>query len=275
MENRDNNKRMAALPAWEDDRAAMSLNTNMRTHAPFVMTQYQSRSDLGYCIISTWAPHVVCKVHTFQTHPAREVEASGYTDPKYDKLKKNEQERFAWLQQRRLAFRNGEEALRRGMTVRGLMESRGHVYDEELDEPRVVCKVPGLNVYLELYGLLDNVQGDDIDWESQHGIYKTLEYMSLWAVNSFEERDRQRFRSHNDDYQPLPEWHDAYNRDFRPWMSKKIGIGLTYIDPSRRADYMHTHISNPRNGEVGMIRELKRENVRLAEQGEHPEEYGK
>ena len=48
--------------------------TNMRQHAPFIVTTYQGRSDLEYCIIATSSPMIVCKIHVFFTSRAEKYD---------------------------------------------------------------------------------------------------------------------------------------------------------------------------------------------------------
>ena len=140
--------------------------SGMQFHAPFIVTKYQQRSDLGDCIISTRPPYITCKIHGFKT-----AAAAGRTDnPKLVAMaEREEQARVEYLQQRQQAFRNRIEADRQDITIRQLIEQQGRVYDEELDEPRIVCKVPGLNVYLELVGCLQPLPDEDPEWLGDNG----------------------------------------------------------------------------------------------------------
>ena len=109
----DNNRKqwVSVLPAWDEN--VHSFMVNMSNHAPFIVTRSQGRSDLGDCVISLEAPHIVCKIHAFKTHPVKAI-TPGQIKPKQKKYGENEERRFNWLQQRREAFRNGQEARKRG-----------------------------------------------------------------------------------------------------------------------------------------------------------------
>ena len=159
MENQINNQ-VQPTPIWDGEISQYNQHfmSGMQFHAPFIVTKFQQRSDLGDCIISTRPPYLVCKIHGFKTA----VAVNRTDNPKLVAMaEREEQSRLEYLQQRQIAFRNRIEADRQGITIRQLIEQQGRVYDEELDEPRIVCKVPGLNVYLELVGCLAPVPADE------------------------------------------------------------------------------------------------------------------
>ncbi len=261
------------LPIWEIGGKGR-FSPAMQYNVPFVYTAFQQRSDLGGCIISTFAPHLVCKLRSFRTH-VTEVEGRDAMNAKNRDIADNQERlRIEYLEQRRIAFENGIEASRQGITVKELIEQQGRVYDEEFDEPRMVVKVPGLNVYLELFGCLD-ILDDEIDWNGEHGVYDTLEKMALWAQNIWDRKDRRPRATDKQDPQPLPEWNEDYNPMLYPTMYRKRGIGLTFIDPSRRPELLHSHAPAEDKDKHGMVRQLKQATADLAAQGIAPEDYGK
>lgn len=270
MENQFNT--VQPNPIWDGELSQYSQHfmSSMQFHAPFIVTKYQQRSDLGDCIISTRPPYITCKIHGFKT-----AAAAGRTDnPKLVAMaEREEQARVEYLQQRQQAFRNRIEADRQDITIRQLIEQQGRVYDEELDEPRIVCKVPGLNVYLELVGCLQPLPDEDPEWLGDNGILATLDSMMQWAQNIYDRADRRARASQFSDIQPLDSWIDPYDPDLRPWMPRKRGLGHTYIDPSRRPDLLHSKAPQGA-ADYGMIRTIKEATANNAAQGIAPEDYG-
>ena len=267
--NKSRKEYVSSLPAWNED--VFKFVGDMATHAPFIVTRSQGRSDLGDCVISLEAPHIVCKIHAFKTHPVKAF-TPGQMKPKQKKYGENEERRFNWLQQRREAFRNGQEARKRGITVRQYVTGLGMVYDEEIDEPRIIIKVPGLNVYLELLGCLDNVDEAHTDFAA---ILAELEKMGRWSLNIYTMQDRRAYASDAHDYQPLPEWHDNYNCHLRPWMPYRRGLGFTFIDPSRREDdYLHLHSSDIDKEDYERIKAKRQAQIIMARRGIAPGNYG-
>jgi len=270
-------KQLQALPIWDGELSQFSqaFLTGMQFHAPFIVTHYQQRSDLGQCIISTRAPHFVCKIHSFKTNFEAKPGKDGYNE-KYRDLTLREQKcRHEWLEQRAQAFQNAQDADRQGISVRQLIEGQNHVYDEEFDEPRIIVKVPGLNAYLELLGCLDRIDADDIDWVGEYGVLQTLDHMALWAQNIWDRQDRRPRASSILDPQPLPEWEENYDPELRPFMPKKRGIGQTFIDPSRRPELQHSLAPVFDREKHGMVKQLKAYTANLASDGIAPENYGK
>lgn len=240
----DNRGREAvvALPVWEDSNVEPEIISDMRFHSPFIYTKgfsFHSFSDLGDCIISTFAPNMVCRVHTFRTHVGKnEEDVNMITKGMFGLITRNENKRMTWLQQRAKAFRNAEQAQQQHTTIRELIENRGGVYDEEFDEPRVIAKVPGLNVYLEFVGFLGRVvidyENNEKIWNGEHGVYATMKYMSLWLTSSFSKNERRRYQSFPSDWQPLDEWRQGYNSELEPWKPKRMGFGFQNYDYVRR-----------------------------------------
>ena len=273
MENQINNQ-VQPTPIWDGEISQYNQHfmSGMQFHAPFIVTKFQQRSDLGDCIISTRPPYIVCKFHGFKTA----VAVNRTDNPKLVAMaEREEQARVEYLQQRQQAFRNRIEADRQGITIRQLIEQQGRVYDEELDEPRIVCKVPGLNVYLELVGCLAPVPADeDIEWVGEKGVLSTLDSMMEWSQNIFDRQDRRARATQSTDPQPLTSWCNPYDPELRPWMPRKRGLGHTYIDPSRRPDLLFSKAPQG-SADLGMIRTIKQATADNAARGIAPEDYGK
>ncbi len=263
-----NFKFVEPLAIWDGNLNQYSQHfmTGMQFHGPFIATKVQARNDLGDCIIATKPPHLVCRVHDFRTCYAADA-----GERTIQIAENQERLRREYLYQRAAAFDNEREASRQGIAVRQLIEGQGRVYDEELDEPRIVCKVPGLNVYLELVGCLDAVDIDDIDWGA---VLDTLDKMACWAPNLWQKKDRRPRATQVLDEQPQVGWQRSYHEEERPMMTRKRGLGHTFIDPSRRPELLY--VKAPQGSEeYGMIKELKRAQAAAAAAGVKPENYGK
>ena len=272
-ERREN--QVAPLEIWDGGLSQYSQHfmTGMQFHGPFIVTKIQARNDLGDCIISTRAPHLVCKVHSFRTNLGRAKD----NDRNWAIAEREETARLAWLEQRNQAFENEREAQRKGITIQELIEGQGRVYDEEFDQPRVIVKVPGLNAYLELLGCLDALgqnEWDDIEWTGEHGVLETLDSMAEWAQNIWNSKERRERATRMINMQPVDEWQEEYDPELRPWMPKKRGLGHTTIDPSRRPELLYSKAPQG-SADYGMIKELKRAQADNASQGIAPENYGK
>jgi hypothetical protein len=272
-ERREN--QVAPLEIWDGGLSQYSQHfmTGMQFHGPFIVTKIQARNDLGDCIISTRAPHLVCKVHSFRTNLGRAKD----NDRNWAIAEREETARLAWLEQRNQAFENEREAQRQGITIQELIEGQGRVYDEEFDQPRVIVKVPGLNAYLELLGCLDALgqnEWDDIEWTGEHGVLETLDSMAEWAQNIWNSKERRERATRMINMQPVEEWQEEYDPELRPWMPKKRGLGHTTIDPSRRPELLYSKAPQG-SADYGMIKELKRAQADNASQGIAPENYGK
>lgn len=132
-----------------------------------------------------------------------------------------------------------------------------------MDESRPITKVPGLNVYLELFGCMDEISPEDIDWEGPNGAYATLTRMSLWAQNIYDRENRVLCASRIQDTQIIPEWVEQYDETLRDSMPPKRGIGIyPYVDASRREDSLYVHV--PRFAKTD-AKEAKRKKERLFE----------
>lgn len=263
------------LPLWKPS-VKTSFLTGMQFHAPFIATKFQQRSDLGDCIISTRPPHIVARVHAFRTNweerpgkDARNAKQQEVAEKQYDLMQD-------FLQQRRQAMENGVKAYERNESVRAYIESQNRVYDEEFDEPRYVAKVPNYNIYLELVGCMDAVSEEEIEWEGAKGVFATLDRMAVWAANAWDNQHRIGMRSRYDDEQPLYHWLEDFNPELRPWLPKKMGLGHTFIDPSRREDLLHSKApASVSKEQKEMDRFLKETVAEQARRGIAPENYGK
>lgn len=275
MNTTDN--RLTTLPVWDGNLSqdSMAFCTGMQEHGPFIATTVQARNDLGQCIISTAAPHIVCKIHAFKTNFEEKPGKDGYNKKFREITEREDNNRLEYLEQRALAFENIKEAHRLGITVREYIEQQGRVYDEEFDEPRIVVKVPGLNAYLELLGCLDDIAPDELDWYGKRGIFATLNFMALWAQNVWDRHDRRSRGSQFSDEQPVLEWQEDYDPTARPLMTRKQGLGHTFIDPSRRPELLHSKAPIFDKNEHEIAKLLKSTTASLAADGIAPENYGK
>ena len=265
------------LPLWEPSSPVHdNFLTGMQFHAPFIATKFQQRSDLGDCIISTRPPHIVARVHAFRTNwderpgkDAQNAKQKQVADKHYALMQE-------YLNQRKQANENGAKAWVRAESVSAYIESQNRVYDEEFDEPRYVAKVPNYNIYLELVGCMDAIADEDIDWKGEHGVLATLNRMALWAANAWDNQHRMGMRSQFNDEQPLPQWHEDFNPELRPWLPKKMGLGHSFIDPSRREDLLYSKApASVSKEQKEMDRFLKEEVANQARRGIAPENYGK
>ena len=255
------------LPVWSPVDNRECFRSNMQTHSPFIVTQLQARSDLGQCIISTTFPRIVARIHTFRTAAT-------------DNLTSNREEtaRLTYLNNRHMAFNRARQAHEQQTSVRAIIEDNNQVYDEEFDEARPIAKVPGLNIYLELYGCLDDISEEDLDRlfdpELRGNVFETLDRMATWAPNMFNRKDRRPRATNSAAPQPLDAWQDDYDPNLRPMMTPKRGIGQAYVDPSRRPELLHSHAPASDRAAHGMVKALKQSAADLASQGIAPESYG-
>ena len=209
------------------------LRTGMRMHQPFVVVAGGgARSDLNnVCIMTQW-PGIVCKIHRFATSTTQRI-----------RQESSEEKRQEWLHDRMIAWRNSKRANQQHMTVRQYIESIGETYDEEFDEPRLIAKCPGLNIYLELYGMMDDVSLSPTDLGPVRsgyridirGLYYYMQWMSNYMVGFTPVKERTEYATKPDDWQPMDDWHDAYDRQHEHlFIPRACGIGIDYVDQSRR-----------------------------------------
>lgn len=266
--DRKNFDKLQPLPFWYPaDGVTPHFMSGMQFHAPFVITKFQQRSDLGECVVCTRAPRYVCKIHDFKVSKKRENVSASRLD-----VVKREQERMAqWIDQRTTANNNGQLAAMNGEPVRELVERSGMIYDEEFDEPRIIAKVPGMSVYIELLGCMDNIE--QIDWNGEYGALATMARMTTWLPGSYDSASRKERTNDPRMTQPLQAWHDDYNPEQRPFMPKKCGLGHTNYDPTRRPELLHTHIPGGDKTEAETAKLLKTATVAAAERKIKPKRY--
>lgn len=266
---------MQPLPLWKPQ-VPQKFNAGMWQDSPFIVTQHLQRSDLGQCIISTTPPHFVAKIRAFKTYPDRKEGKDAYNKKQLDLTSKQEEMRCDYFNNRLQAENLAVMADQRGCSIKDLIESHAdnedaplpRVYDEEFDEPRAIAKVPGLNVYLELFGCLDDIAEDQVQWDGPDGAYAVLKRMSLWAQNIWSREERRPRASHRDDQQLLPLWQEDYDESVRPTMAHKRGIGVwPDIDPSRRPELLHSKAPKFASADIDGICKIKADRAEQASKG--------
>lgn len=269
------NSELLPLPLWKPA-APPKFKAGMEQDAPFVATQYLQRSDLGMCVVSTTPPHFVAKIRPYRTCPEHKEGNEAHNQKQDLMAERNDQRRKEYFSNRLQADELGQIAQENGLTVKELLENHSQdyepplpsTYDEEFDEPRPIAKVPGLNVYLELYGCLDDIEPDEVDWDGPNGAYATLVRMSLWAQNIYDRDDRRKRASQSKDSQLLPEWVEEYDETMRPTMPPKCGIGIwPHIDPSRRPELLHDYTPSFSNADRAAMKKIKMERAAKAAKG--------
>lgn len=219
-------------PLWiPKDCERVDFITAMQYHAPFIHTSDPDQTDLGGCIIGTFPPHLVFKIHHFKLNPIRKTGSNNELNHCIEQEKK----RLEYLRQRYQAIKNGQEARLKGKTVRDLIcVDRNMKYDREFDEPRVVGKVPGVEVYLELIGCLDKVSLEELDWNGEKGVLWTMDYALSYALNFYRMDARRRLGSRKDLPQVMDSWKDEWSENLHPFHQPRNGLGYTNFDASRR-----------------------------------------
>lgn len=232
---------MHTLKLMEKPCKLHKVNYAMAKNSEFIVTQEGplSRCDLGGCVIGLRPPYFVAKIHTFRTQDKR-VEVS----------ERNEKERCEWLVNRKKAFALAQQAAERGLTVQ---EVCGDGYDEQLDEPRMVAKVPGLNIYLELLGTLipEDVEGEQY-WQGEkqdssgavirQPFDRMIDAAAATALNRMAyflramtaRKDRRDCATQMGDWQPRDDWQEDYDDDEYFQRPDQRGIGFDHVDESRR-----------------------------------------
>lgn len=209
----------------------LDFMAGMQYHAPFICTINPGHTDLEGSIICTYPPHFVFKIHKFNTCPIR---VKGNDKELQHCIRKNE-ERLSFFHSRKNAQVLGQESKERKKAIKKIVrEDMGMQYDQELDEPRIIGKVPGVNIYLELIGCLDKITMDDVNWHGEHGAIDTMNKALAYALNFFTLEQRRKAASCKEDVQLMPEWSDQFDRSIRPTYQPANGLGYTNIDPSRR-----------------------------------------
>lgn len=213
------------------------VNYDMSENAEWIITNDQNgaHSDLGNCIIGTRPPHFVAKIHAYKTQEKRD-----------HVRERDENNRVAWLEsmeRRELLSRSAQKA---GVSVRDYVERMGGTYDEEEDELRIIAKVPGLNVYLELLGVMDEEDtGMERWWQEnrdQQPTDKAIYAAALQQLNRAAyfyrattpkgvQRD---MATQADDWQPREDWREQYDGNEYFQRPERRGIGFDHVDQSRR-----------------------------------------
>ena len=218
------------------------VNYDMSENAEWIITNDQNgaHSDLGNCIIGTRPPYFVAKIHAYKTQEKRD-----------HVRERDENDRVAWLEsmeRRELLARSAQKA---GVSVRDYVERMGGTYDEEEDELRIIAKVPGLNVYLELFGCMDSedtgmerwwmerLQADSrIQQPTDRAIYaaalQQLNRAAYFYRATTPKGVQRDMATQADDWQPRDDWREQYDPDeFFPRPERR-GIGFDHVDQSRR-----------------------------------------
>lgn len=213
------------------------VNYDMSENAEWIITNDQNgaHSDLGGCIIGTRPPYFVAKIHAYKTQEKRD-----------HVRERDENNRVAWLEsmeRRELLARSAQKA---GVSVHNYVERMGGTYDEEEDELRIIAKVPGLNVYLELLGCMDSEDTAMERWWQENrdqqptdkAIYAdALQQLNRAAVfyRATTPKGVQRdMATQADDWQPRQDWREQYAPDEYFQRPERRGIGFDHVDSSRR-----------------------------------------
>ena len=221
------------------------INYNMSDNTEFVITSsaLNFHSELQNCIIALRPPYTVAKIHAFRTQ-ARNV----------DLAQKQEKQRVEYLEGLIQRNMNAIGARENGMSVKDyITDMMGMNYDEEKDEFRLVAKVPGLNIYLEVLGVLDDEDTGMERWWREHPedrptdraiddeIGRQLGRMCYFMRTAQEKRDRAQYATMESDWQPKPDWVEEYDAEEYFKRPEAKGIGFTHTDPTRRPVYHERH----------------------------------
>lgn len=247
---------MHTLKLMEKPCKLHKVNFAMAQDSEFIVTgsRHHSRCDLGECIIQLRPPYFVGKIRTFKTTASH----AGLAE-------RNEKERVEWLIQRQKTFEFAREAAEKGMTVKELC---GDHYDEEYDEPRMVAKVPGLNVYIELFGTMgpEDVEGEKF-WSdaSEHQPFDrmvdaaaatALNRMSYFLRSTMARDDQKVCATKMTDWQPREDWHEEYDYNEFFQRPELRGIGFREVDADRRpAQYPKHKFSDEEKEEYSRLKE--------------------
>ena len=219
------------------------LQLFMCEHSEFILTQKNVHNDLSTCVISLHTPNIVCKVLKFRLYKKEDAIA-------FEK----------WKQQRRQAEENKRIAKEMGISVREYIENvKKMVYDREFDEPRLIAKVPGMNVFLELYGMLYLL--DPADYEGKRkqldDIKQKMQKASVWYRTQQKMDHVRQHGSSIEDEQLLDSWHESLNDKEYFKRPPYRGIGYEDIDESRREPIGPRHPFN--QDEIDEYKKLKKD----------------
>jgi len=218
-----------------------SVRYAMAQHSEFIVTNvnYHQRCDLGLCVVQLRPPYFVARMHTYKTQ-----------DKRVEVAQRNEKERCEWLVQQVKNYEVAREAAAKGLTVRELC---GDHYDEELDEPRMVAKVPGLNVYLELLGTMsaEDVEGEQY-WQQERkdqaggsipqpfdrmidaAAATAMNRMAYFVRATMVKKEQRDCGSKMADWQPRDDWQEDFDAEEYFQRPEQRGIGFDLTDEQRR-----------------------------------------
>lgn len=205
-----------------------SLEYFMADHSDFILTSNNVRCDLGRCIMYTKEPYPIFKLLSFRLQKEDAIQAFE-----------------TWKRQRAQASYNKQEADKLGISVKEYIEKVHHMtYDKEYDEPRLIAKVPGINCFLEFYGLFfempdmkkykSNKPGIDKDL-FLNDIKQIMQEAACWYRSSEEKYQLRKMGTDINDNQLLMNWKENYDNDEFFKKSPYRGIGFDEIDAERRS----------------------------------------
>ncbi len=236
-----------------------NVRYNMAKHSEFIITSVNnhSRCDLGQCVVGTRPPYFVARMHVFKTN-VKNVSLA----------ERNEQERCKWLTERMNAYATAEAAEKQGMTVR---EVAGDGYDEEHDEARVIAKVPGLNIYLELYGVMgDKDEAGEEYWEQRDAkrpFDRMIDAAAAMALNrmayhvraTMKKQDQRDCATRSNEWQPREDWCEDYDGEEFFQKPEPRGVGFDFVNQDKHEPQFPRHQFN--DAEKEEYQRLKQEAV--------------
>lgn len=250
--NNNNDNHRNSLPAWTGGQLQPEFVSGMKSRTPFIVASNSERNDLGGSVIMLQWPYIVCRVHAFKTSSTQKTNPLEHLPENYV-ANKAEHDRREYLHVREKAWRNAKRAKELDMSVRDYVEDYlGEKYDEEYDEPRIVGKVPGMNIYLEVYGSLMNVDysvspvgafGEGQDKADELAIRKALTWACAFYRGFVRIGERKEYATKKSQFQPMSKWHEDFiDNDKRMFIPRECGIGHTNIDSSRRDPRFPHHL---------------------------------
>lgn len=261
--------------------------TNVQAEiAPYIVTRASFRNSLGDCIIATGGAQFIAKIHAFKTNARSR---SGLAEKECARLTRF----FAYA---RSAEHIGRCADDYDVPIRKAVEmSKGDDYykgiegyaplipaparyDAELDTPRLMIKVPGMNVFLTFEGSLRGFDAyhelngvvssnheplmpesyysrEDVKRTIGHTylqqVYDTLRQMAEWYPHTLQKRARGEYATRTDDHDRIHGWlqyswaRDVQNLD-HPHLPVKRGPGYdpNIMDNTRRPETQLLHIAD-------------------------------
>lgn len=210
-----------------------AVRYGMIENSEFIVTNgnYLHRCDLGSCVVQMRPPYFVAKLHLFKTG-VKNVNLA----------ERNDKERCEWLVERQKAYAVADEAAKKGLTIKELC---GEHYDELIDEPRMVAKVPGLNAYLELYGTMgpQDTNGEEY-WQQNAAVQPfdrmidaaaatALNRMAYFIRSVMRREDQRDLATRMEEWQPRDDWQEDYDYDEYFQKPEQRGIGFDYVDADR------------------------------------------